>query len=291
MVTQNRTLAGLVLTTLAMLAFAGNSIICRMALQEGAIDAASFSNIRLLSGALALLIILFVKSSVSNLKQSGSWLSALMLFLYALAFSYAYIDLGAGTGALILFGLVQATMIIAALIAGDRPTGVEVLGWLCASAGLIYLVLPGVEAPSAVGTIFMSVSGIAWGIYSIRGQNESEPLASTASNFLRSVAFIPFVLAVTFNSIQISSSGALLAILSGAITSGVGYVIWYAALKHMKTIQAALVQLSVPAIAAIGGVILLDEALNSRLVLSAGMILGGISIALVRKSSKKTVSE
>jgi drug/metabolite transporter (DMT)-like permease len=291
MVTQNRTQAGLALTTLAMLAFAGNSIICRMALQEGAIDAASFSNIRLLSGALALLIILSVKSSVNDLKQSGSWLSALMLFLYALAFSYAYIDLGAGTGALILFGLVQATMIIAALIAGDRPTGVEVLGWLCASAGLIYLVLPGVEAPSAVGTIFMSVSGIAWGIYSIRGQNESEPLASTASNFLRSVAFIPFVLAVTFKSIQISASGALLAILSGAITSGVGYVIWYAALKHMKTIQAALVQLSVPAIAAIGGVILLDEALTSRLVLSAGLILGGISIALVRKSSRKTVSE
>lgn len=288
--TQNRALAGLVLTTLAMLAFAGNSIICRMALQEGAIDAASFSNIRLLSGALALLIILSLKSSVNKIKQSGSWLSALMLFLYALAFSYAYVDLGAGTGALILFGLVQATMIIAALIAGDRPTGIEAFGWLCASAGLVYLVLPGVEAPSSVGTILMAVAGIAWGIYSIRGQKELDPLASTASNFLRSVAFIPFVLAATFKSVQISSSGALLAILSGAITSGVGYVIWYAALKHMKTIQAALVQLSVPAIAALGGVILLDEALSSRLVLSAGMILGGISIALVRKSSRKNAS-
>ena len=274
-----------------MLAFAGNSIICRMALSEGAIDAASFSNIRLLSGALALLVILAVSSGGTNLKQGGSWFSAFALFLYALAFSYAYIDLGAGTGALILFGLVQATMIIAALIAGDRPTGIEVVGWLCASAGLTYLVLPGVEAPSAVGTILMAISGIAWGIYSIRGRNESDPLTSTASNFLRSVAFIPFVLAATFKSIQITGSGALLAVLSGAITSGVGYVIWYAALKHMKTIQAALVQLSVPAIAALGGVILLDEALSRRLVLSAGMILGGITIALLRKSSRKKASE
>ena len=274
-----------------MLAFAGNSIICRMALSEGAIDAASFSNIRLLSGALALLVILAVSSGGTNLKQGGSWLSAFALFLYALAFSYAYIDLGAGTGALILFGLVQATMIIAALIAGDRPTGIEVVGWLCASAGLTYLVLPGVEAPSTVGTILMAISGIAWGIYSIRGRNESDPLTSTASNFLRSVAFIPFVLAATFKSIQITGNGALLAVLSGAITSGIGYVIWYAALKHMKTIQAALVQLSVPAIAALGGVILLDEALSRRLVLSAGMILGGITIALVRKSSKKKASE
>jgi drug/metabolite transporter (DMT)-like permease len=282
---QSKTLSGVALTMLAMLAFAGNSILSRMALQDGAIDAASFSNIRLLSGALALLLILVAKPGANKLKQSGSWLSALMLFLYALSFSYAYLDLSAGAGALILFGLVQATMIIAALIAGDKPTAIEALGWLGASAGLIYLVLPGVAAPSATGTILMAVAGIAWGIYSIRGRDEPDPLAATASNFLRSVAFVPFVIAATFRSIQITTGGLLLAVVSGAITSGVGYVIWYAALKHMKTIRAALVQLSVPAIAALGGVVLLNEALSIRLVLSAGMILGGLSIALSRKSS------
>jgi drug/metabolite transporter (DMT)-like permease len=270
-----------------MLAFAGNSILSRMALQDGAIDAASFSNIRLLSGALALLLILVTKSGAGKLKQSGSWLSALMLFLYALSFSYAYLDLSAGTGALILFSLVQATMIIAALIAGDKPTPIEIIGWLCASAGLIYLVLPGVAAPTAVGTILMAVAGITWGFYSIRGRNEPDPLAATASNFLRSVAFVPFVVAATFQSIEITAGGVLLAVAAGAITSGVGYVIWYAALRVMKTIQAALVQLSVPAIAALGGVILLDEALSTRLVLSAGMVLGGLSIALSRKSNNQ----
>jgi drug/metabolite transporter (DMT)-like permease len=174
--------AAATLTILAMLAFAGNSILCRMALKDGAIDAASFSNIRLASGAIMLVVLLALKSNTGSVTQSGSWSSALMLFLYALCFSYAYVDLAAGTGALILFGLVQATMIIAALLAGDRPTAVEVLGWLGASAGLVYLVLPGVEAPSIAGTLLMAVAGIAWGVYSIRGRRESDPLASTASN-------------------------------------------------------------------------------------------------------------
>jgi drug/metabolite transporter (DMT)-like permease len=285
---QSRIVSGVALTTLAMLAFAGNSILSRMALQDGAIDAASFSNIRLLSGALALLLILATKSGTGNLKHRGSWLSALMLFLYALSFSYAYLDLSAGTGALILFGLVQATMIIAAVIAGDKPTRIEILGWLCASAGLIYLVLPGIAAPSAGGTILMAIAGIAWGFYSIRGRNEPDPLAATASNFLRSVVFIPFVVAATYQSIEVTTNGILLAVAAGAITSGVGYVIWYAALRFMHTIQAALVQLSVPAIAALGGVILLDEVLSMRLVLSAAMVLGGLSIALGRKSSNQT---
>ncbi len=275
--------AAATLTILAMLAFAGNSILCRMALKDGAIDAASFSNIRLASGAIMLVVLLALKSNTGSVTQSGSWSSALMLFLYALCFSYAYVDLAAGTGALILFGLVQATMIIAALLAGDRPTAVEVLGWLGASAGLVYLVLPGVEAPSIAGTLLMAVAGIAWGVYSIRGRRESDPLASTASNFARSLVFVPLVLASTFQSIQLTANGVLLAIASGAITSGIGYVIWYAALKQMKTIQAALVQLSVPAIAALGGVFLLNEALSQRLLISAALILGGISLALLRK--------
>jgi len=272
-----------VLTMLAMLAFAGNSILCRMALLDGAIDAASFSNIRLLSGTIALMLLLAIRSNARNDAVSGSWLSALMLFLYALSFAYAYVDLGAGTGALILFGLVQVTMIVSALLAGDRPTVLQTLGWLGASAGLVYLVLPGVEAPSAAGTTLMAVAGVSWGIYSIRGGRESDPLAATASNFARSLVFVPLVLAGTFKSVHLTANGVLLAIASGAITSGIGYVIWYAALQQMKTIQAALVQLSVPAIAAVGGVWLLNESLSQRLLISAALILGGISLALLRK--------
>ena len=268
---------------LAMLAFAGNSILCRMALLDGAIDAASFSNIRLLSGTIALMLLLAIRSNARNDAVSGSWLSALMLFLYALSFAYAYVDLGAGTGALILFGLVQVTMIVSALLAGDRPTVLQTLGWLGASAGLVYLVLPGVEAPSAAGTTLMAVAGVSWGIYSIRGGRESYPLAATASNFARSLVFVPLVLAGTFKSVHLTANGVLLAIASGAITSGIGYVIWYAALQQMKTIQAALVQLSVPAIAAVGGVWLLNESLSQRLLISAALILGGISLALLRK--------
>ena len=206
--------AAATLTVLAMLAFAANSILCRMALQHGAIDAASFSNIRLLSGAIMLIVMLAFKSNSGSLTHSGSWSSALMLFLYVLCFSYAYVDLAAGTGALILFGLVQATMIIAALIAGDRPAVVEVLGWLGASAGLIYLVLPGVEAPSVVGTVLMAIAGIAWGVYSIRGRGESDPLAATASNFARSLVFIPLVLAGTYQSVDLTTNGVVLAVAS-----------------------------------------------------------------------------
>jgi drug/metabolite transporter (DMT)-like permease len=284
---QSKVVPAITLTALALLAFAGNSVLCRMALKDGAIDAASFTNIRLISGALALLLIVAANSSTSGIKRSGSWLSAFMLFLYALGFSYAYIDLQAGTGALILFGMVQATMIVAALIDGDRPTAVEMLGWVCASAGLIYLVLPGVEAPSATGSILMGVAGIAWGIYSIRGRSETSPSTSTASNFLRSVIFVPFVFAVTFQSIQLTTTGVMLAVLSGVLTSGIGYVIWYAALTHLKTIQAALVQLSVPAIAALGGVALLDESLSPRLIISSILILGGICLSLGRRSGSQ----
>ncbi len=275
------------LTMLAMLAFAGNSILCRMALLDGAIDAASFSNIRLLAGAIALLILLAIKSKARDALTGGSWLSALALFLYALCFSYAYVDLGAATGALILFGLVQATMVIAALIAGDRPSAPETLGWLAATAGLVYLVLPGVEAPSVAGSTLMAVAGISWGVYSIRGRGEKNPMAATAANFARTLVFVPLVLAGTYQSVHLTERGVLLAIASGAVTSGIGYVIWYAALQHMKTIPAALVQLSVPAIAAVGGVWLLNESLSQRLLISAALILGGISLALLRKPRRK----
>jgi len=271
-------------TSLAMLAFAGNSIICRLALRDGAIDPASFTSVRLLAGAITLLLVVSVTRRNASNRAHGSWLSALILFLYAVAFSYAYITLSAGAGALILFAFVQATMIAMGLWSGDRPSATEWLGWLLAFAGVIWLVLPGVAAPPAGGALLMALSGVAWGIYSIRGRNESDALRSTTSNFLLSVVFvIPLALA-TFASAQVSMRGALLAVLSGALTSGIGYVIWYAALDYLSAMQAAMVQLSVPAIAATGGILLLAEPVSTRLLVSAALVLGGISIALMQKS-------
>ena len=255
-------------------------------MQDGDIDAASFTNIRLASGAIVLLILLTAKSSLNTVVHSGSWTSAFMLFLYAVCFSYAYIELGAGMGALILFALVQATMVIAALLAGERPTLLEIVGWVFAAAGLVYLLLPGAEAASLTGSVLMAVSGIAWGVYSIRGARESAPLASTTSNFTRSLVFVLLLMLGSLQAIELSQRGVLLAVASGAVTSGVGYVIWYAALRHLRTLQAALVQLSVPAIAALGGVLLLAEPLTLRLTLSGVLILGGISIAMIRKAGR-----
>lgn len=269
-----------------MLAFAGNSILCRLALRDAEIDAASFTSVRLASGAIALLLILFLTRRDASPQQNGSWLSALSLFVYAIAFSYAYITLSAGAGALILFGFVQGTMIAIGLWRGDRPGVAEWLGWLLAFAGLIWLVLPGIEAPPAAGASLMAVAGIAWGIYSLRGQSESDALASTTSNFVFSLAFVAALTALTFADISMTSRGLLLAVVSGALTSGAGYVIWYAALNYLSAMRAALVQLTVPAIAAIGGVVVLAEPLSMRLVTASALVLGGISLALGRKSAR-----
>jgi len=269
-----------------MLAFAGNSIICRLALRDGAIDPATFTTIRLLAGAIALLLIFSVARRNTSFRSHGSWLSALVLFLYAVAFSFAYISLSAGTGALILFAFVQATMIVMSLWSGDRPSAPEWLGWTLAFAGVVWLVLPGVEAPPPGGALLMALSGIAWGIYSIRGRKESDALGSTTTNFLLSVVFVIALAAVTFANADISMRGVLLAVLSGALTSGVGYVVWYAALEYLSAMQAAMVQLSVPAIAAAGGVALLAEPVSMRLLVSSALVLGGISIAVTQKSKK-----
>ncbi len=271
-------------TSLAMLAFAGNSIICRLALRDGAIDPATFTSVRLLAGAITLLLVISVTRRNTPFRSHGSWLSALILFLYAVAFSYAYITLSAGAGALILFAFVQATMIAFGLWSGDRPRATEWLGWLVAFAGVIWLVLPGVEAPPAGGALLMALSGVAWGIYSIRGRNESEALSSTTSNFLLSVVFVIALALATFGNAQVSMRGVLLAVLSGALTSGIGYVIWYTALDYLSAMQAAMVQLSVPAIAAAGGVLLLAEPVSMRLLVSSALVLSGISIALLQKS-------
>jgi drug/metabolite transporter (DMT)-like permease len=279
-------LRALVYTSIAMLAFAGNSILCRMALRDSAIDPASFTSIRLLSGALALLLIVRLTSKDSSVREHGSWTSAFVLFIYAACFSYAYISLSAGAGALILFGFVQGTMIAMALWSGDRPNVSEWLGWLLAFGGLVWLLIPGIEAPATAGASLMALAGIAWGVYSIRGRNQTSALLSTCSNFVYSIAFVIVLTAITVSSADVTGRGILLAAISGAITSGVGYVIWYAALNYLRTMQAALVQLSVPAIAAAGGVILLAEPVSLRLLTSGALILGGISLALVQKSHR-----
>ncbi len=273
-------------TCLAMLAFAGNSILCRLALRDDAIDPSSFTSIRLVSGAIALLIIFSVTRRGDSLRSHGSWVSSAVLFLYAICFSYAYITLSAGTGALILFGCVQGTMIASGLWSGDRPGVFEWLGWSLAFAGLIWLVLPGVEAPPAAGAMLMALAGIAWGVYSIRGRAESDALASTASNFILSIVMVAALTMMSISSADITSPGLALAIVSGALTSGVGYVLWYAVLNFLSAMQAALIQLSVPVIATAGGVILLAEPLSLRLLVSSALVLGGISLALTRKSSR-----
>ena len=279
----NTRLHAILLTALAMVAFAGNSLLCRMALYDASIDPASFTTIRFLSGAVALSLILLSTGKLGTLRQSGGWVSAAVLVFYAITFSYAYVSLGAGTGALILFGCVQGTMIVVGLWRGDRPGPIEWLGWLIAFGGLAWLMLPGIEAPPLTGAALMAAAGVGWGLYSIRGQSESDPIASNATNFILSVPFFVALVLATWSDVSMTPRGVWLAVISGALTSGIGYIIWYAALDYLTAMNAALVQLSVPVIAAIGGVAFLAEPVTTRLTVSTALVLGGISIALVRR--------
>jgi len=272
------------LTSLALIAFAGNSVLCRFALADGSIDAASFSTVRLVSGAIALLLILQAANRGKRPASHGSWMSAAMLFLYAVCFSFAYVSLDTGIGALILFGMVQATMVAGALWAGDRPSIPEWVGWILALAGFVYLVSPGITAPSPLGSVLMAIAGIGWGIYSLRGRNEPFALAGTTYNFVRSVPLVIVVSALSLKEMHLSTNGIVLAILSGAITSGVGYAIWYTALRSISSMQAAMVQLSVPVLAAAGGVLFLAESVSVRLIVSSLLILGGIFLAIFGKA-------
>jgi drug/metabolite transporter (DMT)-like permease len=275
-----------VYTSLAMVAFASNSLLNRLALGGESIDAVSYTAVRLIAGALTLWLISSLQRNSAEPKVRGNWISAVMLFLYAITFSFAYLSLRAGTGALILFGTVQVTMILSALRSGERPQPLEWMGLLLALGGLVYLVLPGLEAPSPLGSAFMMLAGMAWGIYSLRGRGSSSPLADTIGNFLRAVPFILAILIISLDGVQLSQTGILLAVLSGALASGVGYVIWYAALAGLSATRAAIVQLSVPVLAAWGGVVLLAEDVSLRLILAAALILGGIALAIAgrRKS-------
>lgn len=271
----------IILTSLALIAFAANSVLCRLALGNDAIDASSFTVIRLLSGTIALLIIISISRDTTKATTKGSWVASFMLFLYATAFSYAYISLDTGTGALILFGAVQITMILLSLIAGTRLHISEWVGVAIAFLGFVYLILPGVTTPSITGFMLMTVAGIAWGVYTLKGRSSKNPLMDTAYNFLRTTPFVVLLALFTMNHINYSSEGILLALLSGALTSGIGYTIWYIALGGLSSTQAAVLQLSVPVIAAFGGVLFVSEAITARLAISAAMVLGGILIVIL----------
>jgi drug/metabolite transporter (DMT)-like permease len=274
------------LTVLAMLAFAANSLLCRLALQQASIDAASFGSVRLVSGALVLMAIVRLRSGPTAAARSD-WLAAAMLWVYVAGFSFAYLTLPAGSGALIPFGAVQLTMFAVGLRTGERFTAVAWAGFVLAVGGLLYLVFPGLAAPPLMGTLLMAAAGIAWGVYSLRGRSAGEPVAATAGNFLRAAPLALLLSLVFASQFKVSTSGVLLAVASGAVTSGLGYVLWYAALPRLSALRAATVQLSVPPLAAIGGVWWLSEALSMRLVLSSAAILGGIALVLASRARGK----
>lgn len=269
-----------------MLAFAGNSLLCRLALGEGLIDAASFSTLRMISGAVMLALIFLMRRRPLS-SRSTDWRAVGALFVYMVFFSFAYLSLGAGTGALILFGAVQLTMFVYALRKGEHFSLISWLGLGMAISGLIYLVSPGMSAPDLFGSSLMIIAGIAWGLYSLLGRGTTDPLESTMKNFAFSVPFVVLVSVFFLSDMNASPSGILLAIMSGAIASGCGYVIWYAVLPQLTATQAATVQLSVPAIAALGGVVLLSEDLTTRLIVASVATLGGVALVLLQRTSKK----
>jgi drug/metabolite transporter (DMT)-like permease len=265
----------------ALVAFAANSVLCRIALHDATIDPATFSSIRIVSGAVMLLAF---TASIQRPSESvtGSWTAAALLALYAVPFSFAYTGLTTGTGALILFASVQVTMIAAGLRSGEKPHPLQWLGLSIALTGLVVLVLPGLTAPPVTAAFLMAIAGAAWGVYSWIGRGTTSPLAQTTGNFVRAVPFVIAVSLVTLPRLHMESRGVLLAVASGAIASGLGYVVWYAALHGLTAMQAAVVQLSVPILAAIGGIIFLAEAVSTRLVISTVMVLGGIALAIIR---------
>ena len=271
------------LTLLAMVAFAANSLLCRLALKYTSIDAATFTSIRLIAGAVTLYAIVRMRSE-SN-QPLGSWRSALALFAYAITFSYAYVSLPAGTGALLLFGAVQTSMIGYGLWSGERFSLQQWAGLACALGGLIGLLMPGTFAPPLIGSALMISAGVAWGVYSLRGNGSGDPTCVTAGNFLRTIPMALAFSVVAWQSASMDTAGVVYALASGALASGIGYSIWYTAMRGLKATSAATVQLSVPAIAAAGGVAFLGEPITLRLLLSSAAILGGIALVMWRKQS------
>jgi drug/metabolite transporter (DMT)-like permease len=301
-----------ILTLLTMIAFASNSLLCRAALKKSAIDPATFTFVRIFSGALALWLITSVRrtltvnraatpqvdsfsnSAVVTRRLSfryGNWISAVALFAYAAGFSFAYTSLSAGTGALLLFGAVQATMILWGLYKGERLNRIQIVGFIVAVTGLVVLVFPGLSAPSLAGSILMLGAGVAWGVYSLRGKREWNPASVTTGNFVRAVPFAVALSAIFAGWANYNLTGISYAVISGAITSGLGYVIWYSVLPGLKATSAATVQLSVPVLAATGGILLLGEPITVRYMLASVGVLGGIALVVATPHSQINLSK
>ena len=274
-----------VLTLLAMIAFAGNSLLCRLALKHTAIDAASFTAVRLMSASLVLCLLAggWRTNWQSAWQSGGNWPSAFALFTYAAGFSFAYISLPAATGALLLFGAVQATMIGYGVWAGERLLPMQLTGLGLALGGLVALLLPGLAAPPPASAALMLGAGVAWGVYSLRGKAASSPIKVTAGNFMRTVPLTLGLSLLMVNQLSLDGAGVGYGVLSGALTSGLGYVIWYKVLPALKATSAATVQLSVPVIAAMGGVVFIGETVSLRLVLASIAILAGIALVILNK--------
>lgn len=275
----------LLLTATALIAFAANSWLCRAALRDGAIDAAGFTAMRLAAGAAVLALVARRRSSSAPSSSGGDWLSAAALFVYAIAFSFAYLALDSGVGALVLFAAVQLTMLGGGVRAGHRPRALESGGVLLALAGLAWFALPGADAPPPLAAAGMAAAGVAWGIYSLLGRGASRPLAANAGNFVRTLPAAALALALwaAGEGLFATPRGLALAAFSGGVTSGLGYAVWYAALGGLTPLLAGLVQLLVPILAAVGGVVLLGETLTPRLFAAGAVVLAGIALALVER--------
>jgi len=269
-------------TSAALMAFAANSVLCRWALDIYHMDAAIFTVIRLLSGAVVLLLLLRIKHKQPlppiHIALRNNWFAASMLFIYATAFSFAYITLDTGVGALILFASVQLTILVYAIYTGNRLHILEWMGLVIAFIGFVYLIYPDLSSPSAIGFLWMCIAGIAWGLYTMLGKHSQSPLLDTAQNFVKTLPFIALLALIMLPQAQLNLQGILLALVSGGIASAIGYAVWYMALRGLSHSQAAVVQLAVPVIAAIGGVVFVSEELTLRLIISAAMVLGGILI-------------
>jgi len=273
------------LTGTALCSFAANSLLCRAALRGGSIDASAFTVVRLIAGAVLLAV--FARRSAST---SGDWASGALLAVYAAAFSFAYLGLSAGTGALLLFGSVQATMLGVGIARREHPGAMEWTGLALGLGGLVWLLLPGLKSPPLFPALLMVAAGAAWGAYSLRGRAQADPVATTAGNFLRAAVLSLPLLAFSVGAGRPEGQGLLLAVVSGAVTSGLGYVAWYAALRDLPSSKAAIVQLSVPVLAAAAGVVFLSEVLTLRLLTAGILVLGGVSLALTaRRSDSRTI--
>jgi drug/metabolite transporter (DMT)-like permease len=269
------------LTCLTMLAFAGNSILCRLALKGAHIDPLTFTALRLASGALVLALLAWLSST--SIRRAGNWPGAFALCLYAVSFSLAYVGMEAGAGALLLFAAVQLTMLLYGIAKGERLSAASLSGLIISIAGLVYLLLPGIAAPPPGRAGLMIIAGVAWGSYSLLGKGAANPLATTAGNFARAVPLGLVCAAPFVATLQWDAWGLFYAVVSGAVASGLGYAIWYDVMKHLSVLKASTVQLTVPVISALAGVALLDEALTLRLVLACAAVLGGIAVVLASK--------